>query len=213
MLALRGDDGQWSGGAGFPADFRGDFSQGQPWTSTLPTLMLLRDLDIDPDAPAVRETVALVRENSRWEHAGQPFFDGEVEPCINGRTVAIGAYFGAAVDGIVARLVGEQLTDTDGGWNCEAENGSIRASFATTGCDSLSPPGGTMTCFGHWTISVPSGTSLIHAWPRRSLCSARNSNPTAPGNSSTPIPARCTSRWRTATGTPVAGTPSAHFEC
>ena len=34
-------------------------------------------------------------ENCRWEHDGQPFFDGEVEPCINGRTVAIGAYFGA----------------------------------------------------------------------------------------------------------------------
>ena len=132
LLALRGDDGQWAGGACFPADFRGDFSQGQPWTSTLPTLTLLRDLGIDPNAPPVRETVALVRENSRWEHAGQPFFAGEVEPCINGRTVAAGAYFGADVDGIVARLLGEQLAD--GGWNCEAENGSVRSSFATTIC-------------------------------------------------------------------------------
>jgi len=132
LLALRGDDGQWSGGACFPADFRGDFSQGQPWTSTLPTLTLLREFGIDQDAPAVRETAALVRENSRWEHAGQPFFAGEVEPCINGRTVAIGAYFGVDVDSIVARLIGEQLAD--GGWNCEIENGSIRASFATTIC-------------------------------------------------------------------------------
>ena len=132
LLALRGDDGQWAGGACFPADFRGDFSQGQPWTSTLPTLTLLRDFGIDPSDRAVRETVALVRENSRWEHAGQPFFAGEVEPCINGRTVAAGAYFGADVDGIVARLLGEQLAD--GGWNCEAENGSLRSSFATTIC-------------------------------------------------------------------------------
>jgi hypothetical protein len=30
----------------------------------------------------------------------------------------------------VARLVGEQLED--GGWNCEAENGSVRSSFHTT---------------------------------------------------------------------------------
>jgi len=132
LLALRGDDGQWSGGACFPADFRGDFSQGQPWTSTLPTLTLLREFGIDRDAPAMRETIALVRENSRWEHAEQPFFVGEVEPCINGRTAAIGAYLGVDVDSIVARLIGEQLAD--GGWNCEMENGSIRASFATTIC-------------------------------------------------------------------------------
>jgi hypothetical protein len=31
----------------------------------------------------VGETIALVRANSRWEHAGHPSFDGEVEPCIN----------------------------------------------------------------------------------------------------------------------------------
>ena len=132
LLAARDADGQWAGGACFPADFRGDFSRGQPWTSTFPTLTLLRDFGIDPDAPPVRETVALVGENSRWEHAGQAFFAGEVEPCINGRTVLVGAYFGAGVDGIVARLLGEQLAD--GGWNCEAENGSVRSSFDTTIC-------------------------------------------------------------------------------
>ena len=132
LLALRDSDGQWAGGACFPADFRGDFSGGQPWTSTLPTLTLLRDFGVDPTAETVRQTVALIRENCRWEHAGQAFFDGEVEPCINGRTVAIGAYFGVDVDAIVARLLDEQLPD--GGWNCEAENGSVRSSFATTIC-------------------------------------------------------------------------------
>jgi len=123
LLTLRGGDGQWAGGACFPADFRGDFSWGQPWTSTLPTLTLLRDLGIDPNARPVREAVALVDEDCRWEHAGQPFFAGEVEPCINGRTVRLGAYFDVAVEAIVARLLGEQLAD--GGWNCEAENGSV----------------------------------------------------------------------------------------
>ncbi|MET0955323.1 MAG: hypothetical protein ABWY68_05185 [Cryobacterium sp.] len=132
LLALRGGDGQWAGGACFPADFRGDFAQGQPWTSTFPTMALLRDFGIDPSDRSVCETVALVAENCRWEHAGQAFFAGEVEPCINGRTVAIGAYFGIDVDHIVHRLVGEQLAD--GGWNCEAENGSTRSSFATTIC-------------------------------------------------------------------------------
>ncbi|GAA4671003.1 squalene cyclase [Amycolatopsis dongchuanensis] len=131
LLALR-DDGQWAGGACFPAGFGRDFSAGQPWTSTLPTLTLLRELGVDPADARVRETIALVRENCRWEHAGQPFFAGEVEPCINGRTVAVGAYFGVDVDGIVERLVGEQLPD--GGWNCEAENGSVRSSFHSTIC-------------------------------------------------------------------------------
>jgi hypothetical protein len=131
LLALCADDG-WAGGACFPADFRGDFSQGQPWTSTLPTLALLRDFGIDPNADIVREKVALVRDNSRWEYDGSPFFDGEVEPCINGRTAALGAYFGVDVDAIVARLLGEQLED--GGWNCEVENGSVRSSFDTTIC-------------------------------------------------------------------------------
>jgi len=74
--------------------------------------------------------VAQVSDHCRWEHDGQPFFDGEVEPCINGRTVALGVYFGHNVARIVARLLDEQLED--GGWNCEAERGSVRSSFNTT---------------------------------------------------------------------------------
>ena len=131
LLALQGDDGQWAGGACFPAGFKwSDMKEGQPWTSTLPTLQLLRDLGIDPRDEKVSRAVARVRDHCRWEHAGEPFFTGEVEPCINGRIVALGVYFGQAVDGVVARLLGEQLED--GGWNCEAENGSVRSSFAST---------------------------------------------------------------------------------
>jgi len=132
LLAQRDGDGQWAGGACFPAGFRGDFSFGQPWTATLPTMILLREFGVEPNTELMRETVALLRANCRWEHAGQPFFAGEVEPCINGRTVAIGAYFGVAVDDIVSRLLGEQLAD--GGWNCEADNGSLRSSFHSTIC-------------------------------------------------------------------------------
>jgi hypothetical protein len=46
--------------------------------------------------------------------------------------VAVGAYFGQDVRGIVDRLLTEQLSD--GGWNCEAANGSTRSSFNTTIC-------------------------------------------------------------------------------
>jgi hypothetical protein len=128
LLALRAPDGQWGGGALFPA--APPSGPGQPWTATQWALVLLKDLGLDPDSFQARETVDLVRDNCRWEHAGERFFDGEVEPCINGRTVGIGAYFGEDVNGIVDRLVTEQLHD--GGWNCEQENGSTRGSFHTT---------------------------------------------------------------------------------
>lgn len=131
LLSLQGHDGQWAGGACFPANFSWkSVTVGQPWTSTLPSLQLLMDFGVDPSSERVRRAVAAVHRHCRWEHAGQPFFSGEVEPCINARTVALGVYFGVNVEGIVARLLGEQLED--GGWNCEAENGSVRSSFHTT---------------------------------------------------------------------------------
>lgn len=140
LLALRDPDGQWAGGACFPrqvvedwqAGIEPDFSVSQPWTSTLPTLVLLRDLGLDPASPAARETIALVTESCRWEHDGQAFFDGEVEPCINGRTLTVGAYFGADVDGLATSLLGDQLDD--GGWNCWAEQGATVSSFHSTIC-------------------------------------------------------------------------------
>jgi hypothetical protein len=131
---LQDEDGQWEGGALFPArttaSEHGGLPRGQPWTATAFSLVLLREFGVDPRCDQLRRAVAQVRAHSRWEHAGQPFFAGEVEPCINGMVVALGAYFGQDVDGVVARLVGEQLED--GGWNCEAENGSVRSSFHTT---------------------------------------------------------------------------------
>jgi hypothetical protein len=131
LLALQGEDGQWAGGACFPARrFMQPGEKGQPWTSTLPTLQLLHDFGVDPNSDRVHRAVAEVRDHCRWEHAGQPFFSGEVEPCINGRTVTLGTYFAQDVDNVVVRLLGEQLED--GGWNCEVENGSVRSSFATT---------------------------------------------------------------------------------
>jgi len=130
LLAARDPDGRWAGGACFPATDWSRENEHQPWTATLPTLDLLRLLGLDPDSPQARETVALVRQNCRWEYDDLPFFDGEVEPCINGRTVALGAYFGEDVEVIVRRLLDDQLDD--GGWNCWAETGSTRSSFDST---------------------------------------------------------------------------------
>ena len=112
-----------------PAAYTGG-EPGQPWTATMHTLQTLQIFGLDPACEAARRAIPLVAEHGRWEHAGQRYFDGEAEPCINGRTIETGAYFGVDVDAIVERILGERLAD--GGWNCEAENGSVRSSFHTT---------------------------------------------------------------------------------
>src|SRR3954464_10533074 len=129
LLALEGADGLWDGGACFPASYTGG-EPGQPWTATMHTLQTLQIFGLDPESASARRAIALVAEHGRWEHAGQRYFDGEVEPCINGRTIETGAYFGVDVSPIVERILTERLDD--GGWNCEAENGSVRSAFATT---------------------------------------------------------------------------------
>ena len=132
LLMAQDDDGQWAGGAFFPAGFTREelHDCGQPWTATAWALTQLREFGLDPACASARRTVELVGRNSRWDEGGQPFWQGEVEECINGRTVADGAYFGVEVSAIVERLLGQRLAD--GGWNCERANGSTRSSFAST---------------------------------------------------------------------------------
>ncbi|MCA1404127.1 squalene cyclase [Ensifer sp. IC3342] len=132
LLSLQDTDGQWAGGAFVPAGFdpREWSERGQPWTATCFSLSQLREFGLDPSSDRARRTVELIGANSRWDEGGQPYWEGEVEECINGRIVADGAYFGVDVSSIVGRLVGERLDD--GGWNCERINGSLRSSFAST---------------------------------------------------------------------------------
>ena len=132
LLSYEDEDGQWAGGAFAPSDF--DFREwqdvGQPWTATAFSLSQLREFGLDASSGRAKRAVELIGVNSRWDHAGEPYWEGEVEECINGRIVADGAYFGVDVSSIVGKLVGERLDD--GGWNCERANGSVRSSFATT---------------------------------------------------------------------------------
>ena len=132
LLAARDPDGQWLGGACFPGRGEPPTDGGQPWTSTLPAMMQLYDFGLDPTTETAREMTALVAQNCRWEYNNEPFFHGEVEACINGRAVTLGAYFGADVDGVVTRLLDDQLDD--GGWNCWTEDGATVSSFHSTIC-------------------------------------------------------------------------------
>jgi hypothetical protein len=126
LLAMQAADGSWAGTA---------WNRG--WDSTMHVITLLRQMGLDPTSLAARRAMSLVRDCVTWKGSGPPecdhnsYFEGEVEPCINGQVAAGGAYFGQDVRGIVDRLLGEQLPD--GGWNCEAPN-SNRSSFNTTIC-------------------------------------------------------------------------------
>jgi hypothetical protein len=131
ILARQGSNGSWRR------------SDAPVWLPTLFTLLLLRATGVDPAEPAVESAVAGLEAGLRWddqagywelrgsEFGGKPFFEGEVEPCINGGVLALGAYFGRPSWSLARRLVGEQLED--GGWNCEAPQ-SARSSFHTTIC-------------------------------------------------------------------------------
>ncbi len=126
LLGMQQADGTWAGAA---------WNRG--WNSTMHVLWLLWHMGLDPASPQARRAVGLVRDRVTWadcgppECANNPFFAGELEPCINGQVAAAGAYFGQDVGGIIDRLLGEQLPD--GGWNCDAPP-SRRSSFNTTIC-------------------------------------------------------------------------------
>jgi hypothetical protein len=126
LLAFQETDGRWGAAA---------WNRG--WDSTMHVLTLLPELGLDPSSDAAQRAMGLVRDIT-WRGCGppecddNPFFAGELEPCINRQVAASGAYFGQNVQGIIERLLGEQLPD--GGWNCEAVNGSTRSLFTTTIC-------------------------------------------------------------------------------
>ena len=97
---------------------------------------------VDPTDPAIESAIARLEGSLRWsnqpnwelrpaELGGDPFFAGEVEPCINGGVLALGAYFGRPTESLARRLLSQQLPD--GGWNCEAPR-TTRSSFHTTIC-------------------------------------------------------------------------------
>jgi len=122
LLALQNPDGMWGDGIHAPM-----------WQSTLGALVLLKDMGLDPSSEQAQVMLDLVRHKVTWgpEFGDAPFFEGEVEPCINGRVLALGGYFGYASDQLAGRLLNDQLED--GGWNCEAPP-SKRSSFNSTIC-------------------------------------------------------------------------------
>lgn len=121
ILGCQGPDGPWH------------LANEPDWLPTLFTFQLLRATGADPADPLVESAVKRLEAGYRWheEFGALTFFEGEVEPCINGGVLALGAYFDRPTESLLRRLLSEQLDD--GGWNCDAPK-STRSSFHTTIC-------------------------------------------------------------------------------
>lgn len=132
LLAEQTEDGLWDGGVYRPGWAQEDRPFFDAWTATHFVLQQLAELGADPQHPRVRAAVDRVREHVRWDHGGERYFDGEVEPCINGVVLALAAYFGEDGTRAAATLTGSRLRD--GGWNCWAEFGATVSSFHSTIC-------------------------------------------------------------------------------
>jgi hypothetical protein len=132
LLELQDADGQWAGGAYFPAGFfelsDEERGAGQPYTATTWSLNSLRDWGVD--AAALAGTAEKLAANSRWEYDDLPYWGGEVDVCINSWTLANGVWLGADVSALAAWFLEHRMAE--GGWNCEWVEGSTRSSFDST---------------------------------------------------------------------------------
>src|SRR5690348_8996092 len=74
LLTQQRSDGQWRDGISTPF-----------WWSNMYTLVSLRDLGVDPSSAQAQRAIGLVRSEVTWGpgFGDSPFFEGEVEPCIN----------------------------------------------------------------------------------------------------------------------------------
>ncbi|MBN9797058.1 squalene cyclase [Pseudonocardia sp. UM4_GMWB1] len=125
LLARQHSDGTWANGAYFPA--APSTVEGQPWAATTWSLNALREWGLDPAALA---GTAEKLESCRWEYDDLPYWDGEVDVCINAFTVANGLWLGRDMDALAAWFAEHRLAD--GGWNCFWVDGAQRSSFHST---------------------------------------------------------------------------------
>lgn len=124
LLESQDPNGGWGGGAWNPG-----------FDSTMHVLTLLKDLGVQPSNPQLQAALAKVRQNLVWTgdplFEGNPYFDGEVEACINAQVAAAAIYFGQDVSSLMPKFLGEAQLE-DGGWNCDVDSkrGSFNSTFA-----------------------------------------------------------------------------------
>jgi hypothetical protein len=133
LIAHQGADGQWAGGAYFPSGHPTASEQtdrGQPWTATTWSLTQLREWGVRASDLSETDTADLLEENARWEYEDRPYWDGEVDCCINAMTVANGIWLGRDMRALAHWFPEHQLAD--GGWNCAWVQGATVSSVHST---------------------------------------------------------------------------------
>ena len=192
LLALQDPDGQWAGGAYFPAGYTGPDSEdaGQPYTATTWSLNALREWGVD--AAALGDTAERLAASSRWEYGDLPYWGGEADCCINAFTLANGAWLGVDVAPLAGWFLEHRMRD--GGWNCEWENGTTVSSFHSTvnaiiGLLTTRPAPATSPSAKPGTPGRPtcsSGGSSVGAPPVSSSRPGRPTSPTPSAGSTAP---------------------------
>jgi hypothetical protein len=95
LLARQSPAGQWGGS---PIGWREDMptKQDRALLITFYALVVLKDLGLDPASQQARKAIGRVDRRVIFKRLdNRPFFQGETEPCINGRFLGLGAYFKA----------------------------------------------------------------------------------------------------------------------
>jgi len=123
VLDAQQDDGSWAGVA-----------WNRDANATIHALTLLYLFGVEPADPRMQAALASVRDNVFWSDdprfAGNPYFEGEIEACINGNTATAAIYFRQDVAVLMGKLLEAQKDD--GGWNCDED--SLVSSFNSTIC-------------------------------------------------------------------------------
>lgn len=122
LLRRQDPEGTWAGALYSPK-----------WISTTYTLLLLRDLGLEPEHPRARAACELLLDRGQRGDGGIGFGWGRSETCVTGMVLSIVSWFrldDGRLDALVDHLLGEQMED--GGWNCQYRLGATHASMNTT---------------------------------------------------------------------------------
>ncbi len=104
------------------------------WTSTHYSLLLLKDLEIQP-LPEIADSCLLLLEKGLWQDGGINFWRSikHSEVCVTGMLLSMLAFFGVQddrCDQLADFLLRTQMPD--GGWNCNIFQGATHSSLHST---------------------------------------------------------------------------------
>lgn len=125
FLEKRNPDGHWGQKYYFPK-----------WTSTHYTLLDLKNLQVDPDTPEIRQTLELVLKKEKGPDGGiLPMGSSrQSDVCVNGMFLNFASYFRAdeaTLASVVDFLLAERVAD--GGFNCHSNRkGCVHSSLHST---------------------------------------------------------------------------------